>query len=62
MEHDVLVWGPGNKTSKGETIPYGYVWTCSCGESRTGIETEQLADIFGEIHLIKNGKYGKYGE
>lgn len=57
-DHDVLVWGPnpeGGKTSRGEVLTAGWVWTCSCKNGRhvgTGFPTEAAADEAAEFHVL----------
>jgi hypothetical protein len=54
--HDVLVWGPnppGGRNSRGEVLPAGWVWSCSCGERGVGMSSEDAADDGGTVHEIE---------
>lgn len=56
-DHDVLVWQnpPGGRTSQGEVLPAGWVWTCSCkngNHTGTGFPTEDAADEAAEFHIL----------
>jgi hypothetical protein len=54
-QHDVLVWGPaqeGERTSLGRILPAGYVWSCSCGESGVGFQSEDTASDDSDLHQL----------
>jgi hypothetical protein len=53
VSHDVLVWGPnpaGGRNSRGDVLPPGWVWSCSCGASDSGLSSEDVADDAATLH------------
>jgi hypothetical protein len=53
VSHDVLVWGPnpaGGRNSRGDVLPPGWVWSCSCDASGSGLSSEDVADDAATLH------------
>lgn len=55
-EHQPIVYGPvseGEATISGGQYPMpGYGWSCTCGQSGFGYETEDEADDWAERHVV----------